>query len=598
MQDFNFDLIRYKRPRPYIGKRTLRHIIGIDSEAYIDGTPFMFPTSLGECILPREWPECLQRRDYRSANFVTWNLRYDAGAFLRHLPSAALEALRLMGEVEWEGWRYKYFPHKFLRIGKGRNRATFWDVMPFYECSLEKASRDHLGEGKMELPTKKFSRSYVKANWDKLACYGVRDASLTKRLADHLIEGLERFDMKVSALYSQASISRRYFTQNAGIMDVWKPWRSRKLALSYACESYWGGKFEPTQRGKFNGRQYDIKSAYPFEMSRLVDVREGKITRSKTRPDSACYGSIRVRLQVPPRVLHSIPVRVSNVSMFPCGEFSATITAAELEDLRKQPVKLEVLDGFWFTSKTDSRPYEKVVAHLYQMKEGAGKSDPWIRRLAKKLLNAYYGSLVMLTPKYHYCNEQGEKVDALTGTMLKMQRFKHLRAGTCWNPIYGAVITANTRLRVTQAQRRLGAAAIAVHTDSILTTGRLPKSWLGGALGDWALERSGEGLLIGSGVYDLGEKIAFRGLKVRDGVPWRKRLKDVGSGSVVKVPVTVVPSLLGAVSRGKRKEANVFVNRTKNVDLNSDVKRIWEQQATASNLLEGLQKSHPQVIIR
>ncbi len=598
MQNFDFDLIRYKRPRAHVGKRTLNKIIGIDSEAYTDGKPFMFPTSLGECILPGEWPEVLQRRAYRSANFVTWNLRYDHGAFLRHLPSKAINALRLMGEVEWEGWRYRYFPHKFLRIGKGRNRATFWDVMPFYECGLDVAAKEHLGEGKMEIDTKKFSRAYVRANWDKLACYGVRDASLTKRLADHLIEGLERFDMKVSALYSQASIARRYFTQNAGIMDVWKPWRSRRLSLRFACESYWGGKFEPTQRGKFNGRQYDIKSAYPYEMSQLIDMREAKITRSRVRPDSATYGYIRTRLRVPPGVHHSIPVRVSNVSLFPCGEFTATITAAELEDLRTQPVKIEVLDGFWLTARNDKRPYEKVIAHLYQMKEGAGKSDPWIRRLAKKLLNAYYGSLVMLTPEYHYCDENGRKVNALEGTEKGMQRFKQLRAGQCWNPFYGAVITANTRLRVTQAQRTLGLSAIAVHTDSILTTGKLPKAWLGGALGDWALEREGEGLLIGSGVYDLGEKIAFRGLKVRDGIPWRKRLRGAKDATTIRVPVIMVPSLLGAVSRGKRKEANVFFKRTKNVDLNSDVKRIWDEPATARSLLKGLKGSAAQVIIR
>ena len=204
----------------------------------------------------------------------------------------------------------------------------------------------------------------------------------------------------------------------------------------------------------------------------------------------------------------------------------------------------------------------------------------------------------MLTPEYHYCDEQGEKIDALEGTEKRMYRFKQLRAGTCWNPIYGAVITANTRLRVTKAQRVLGLRSIAVHTDSILTTGRLPKTWLGGALGDWALEREGEGLLIGSGVYDLGEKVAFRGLKVRDGISWRKRLKAVGKGVTIPVPVLVVPSLLGAVSRGKRKEANVFLNKIKHVDLNSDVKRIWNEPATARSLLKGLQGSNPQVIIR
>lgn len=558
----------------------------------------MFPTSLGECILPTEWPEALGRRAYRSANFVTWNLRYDSGAFLAHLPSKAIEALRVLGEVHWEGWRYKYFPHKFLRITNGRTRATFWDLLPFYKCSLDAAAHKHLGEGKLELPTKKFTRAGVKRDWMRIARYGVRDATLTKRLADFLINGLEDFDLQVSALYSQAAIAQRYFAQRAGIVDVWKAWRNRRMALQFGCEAYWGGKFEPTQRGKFQGRQYDIKSAYPYEMSRLVDVREAKITRSKTQPDSATYGFIRVRVRVAPKVHHSIPVRVSNVSLFPCGEFNATVTLAELDDLRSQGVGVDVLDGFWLTPNSSRRPYAEVIDHLYQMKEGAGAANPWIRRLAKDLLNSFYGKLIQLTPEIVPVDKERYTKAMLAGRKYNGVLTKYLRAGQCWNPFYGAVITANTRLRVTRAQRQLGQKGLAVHTDSILTTGRLPKGWLGNKLGDWALEREGEGIIIGSGVYDLGNKIAFRGLKVRDGITWRERLATAKDAASVAVPVTVVPSLLGAVSRGKRELANVFLNSVKRVDLNSDVKRVWHKKATTKNLLRGLHGSDAQAIMR
>ena len=130
-----------------------------------------------------------------------------------------------------------------------------------------------------------------------------------------------------------------------------------------------------------------------------------------------------------------------------------------------------------------------------------------------------------------------------------------------------------------------------MHTDSVLTTGKLPRSWLGSKLGDWFLQTSGEGLLIGSGVYDIADKIAFRGLKVRDGINWRERLAGAKDAAAVAVPVLVVPSLLGAVSRGKRKEANVFFKRVKVVSLNSDRKRLWNETATAGSLLKGLHQS-------
>ncbi len=598
MHQFKFDTVKYRRPHSYIGKRTLQHIVGIDSECYTDGVPFMFPTSRGHVILPSEWPHILGAREYRSVNFVTWNLRYDHGSFLHHLPDWALEILNAVGEVECDGWRYVYYKHKFLRISKGRTRATFWDIMPFYECGLGVAAKEHLGEGKLEMETKKFKREYVLANWERLVLYGVRDAGLTKRLADNLLAGLERFGMKVSALYSQAAVSRRYFTKETGIVDVWKAWRNRRLSLQFASEAYWGGKFEPTQRGRFHGRLYDINSAYPYEMSQLLDVREARISRGAIAPDSAKYGYCRVHLRIPPGVYHSVPVRVSNVSIFPCGEFDATITLAELEDLRKQPVDITPIDGFWLTPRSRARPYAKVIKHLWQMKEGAGRADPWIRRLAKKLLNAYYGSLVMLTPSIQYYDMKRNKVKPWVGYAHDLPYEKYLRAGTCWNPFYGAVITANTRLEVTRAQRYSGDHGIAVHTDSLLTTGKLPKSWVGDKLGQWGLKCEGEGLLIGSGIYDIGDKIAFRGLKVRDEINWRERLAKSKWALKVKVPVTVVPSLLGSVNRGKRKEANVFVRTSKKVNLNADAKRLWRERATAKSLLKGLHGSDPQVIMR
>ena len=51
---------------------------------------------------------------------------------------------------------------------------------------------------------------------------------------------------------------------------------------------------------------------------------------------------------------------------------------------------------------------------------------------------------------------------------------------------------------------------VAVHTDSIISTERLPYSTKG-VMGDLIFECEGNGVILGSGVYQIGDKVRFRG---------------------------------------------------------------------------------------
>ena len=52
-------------------------VIGLDTEAYIDGKCFLVSTSEGDSFKPPEFPHCLFSRKYRGKVFVTYNLKYD-----------------------------------------------------------------------------------------------------------------------------------------------------------------------------------------------------------------------------------------------------------------------------------------------------------------------------------------------------------------------------------------------------------------------------------------------------------------------------------------------------------------------------------------
>ena len=75
----DFDKLEYKKPFLKDKKKKIDKIIGIDSEAYSDGSPMMICTSEDDCFLPGELPDVLFTPKYENANFMTYNIKYDAG---------------------------------------------------------------------------------------------------------------------------------------------------------------------------------------------------------------------------------------------------------------------------------------------------------------------------------------------------------------------------------------------------------------------------------------------------------------------------------------------------------------------------------------
>ena len=216
-----FIRIRFSKPYFSTNPKKLSKLRGFDTEAYTDGRPFMFCTSSGDVFVPGDIPDVLFSRKHRDTNFLTYNLKYDSGAILRHLPLPVLDRLRTDGDVIHDGIRYEYILHKMLRISRGKAHVRFWDVVQFYNMSLDRAARKYLGEGKLDPGTKAFTKEYVMKHWDDIAEYCVKDAQLTLKLGLYLIRKLEEYGVTVSNLYSQASVSFAWFSSNGKIVTSW-----------------------------------------------------------------------------------------------------------------------------------------------------------------------------------------------------------------------------------------------------------------------------------------------------------------------------------------------------------------------------------------
>jgi len=482
------------RPYRWIGLKEPTQsvqVLGLDTESYQDGRCFMIATSLGDVFQLDMFPACLFSRKYRNKVFVAYNLKYDEGSLLQVLPRENLKELWETGKTLWQGYTFWSIPRKMLKVSRGRNSITIYDLANFFQISLDKAANLFLSKSKLEMDTNLFTPRYVAENWIKIAEYCIQDAILVKELADCLIAKFESFGVKPQKLFSTAYVSWQYFSSKCRIPNIRRYWLFYRECLDYAMLAYAGGKFEVTEKGYDYYYEYDINSAYPHEIANLLDISDAVVWKSSRYERTATYGFIQCKLSIPPDLFHPVPLKRETVNVFPAGNFVKFITKAEYDYLKSRGARIEIIDAWWLRCKREVYPFREEVNRLYALKTQLKREGKIIDyHIVKILLNSLYGKFLQLV-------REGGK----------------WKAGASWNVIYGAIITANVRIRVSEMQNRYPQ-VVAVHTDSIIAKEPLPIP-TNGQLGEWTKEVEGEGIILGSGIYQIDGKTKFRGFDTR-----------------------------------------------------------------------------------
>ncbi len=541
--------------------------IGLDTEAYTTGECFMIALGDGAVFKPVDFPAFLFSRTYRGQHFVCYNLKYDSGALLQSLPIENLEELRSTDKTEYDGYVYSAIGYKCLTIRKGKNSVHFWDMLNFYQMRLDDAATLYLGAHKVVEDVSVFTASYVKDNWQQIATYCVQDAVLVERLADVMIKRFERYGVFPRKLYSIAYISYQYFRTHTNYVTVKKYWDRHKELLQFALYAYAGGKFEVTQKGPGYYYEYDIVSAYPYEIRNLVDISWARVVHSSKYRKEAVYGFLYVKMKIPFEAHTSTVCKRHGVNVFAVGEYSTYCTKQEYEYLIASDADITIIDGWWIHVDNKQYPYRKEIDRLMVLKKSfkeAGKELDY--HTVKILMNSLYGKFVQLIK-----TEKGYK------------------ASSCWNPIYAAIITANCRIKVSNLQTIYDSIK-AVHTDSVLSTEPLPFSDKG-SLGDLIYETEGNGVILGAGIYEVGSKIKFRGyhgsLLLTDIIPQAKR--------ELKIEYVHAYTWREVAFRGWSTGAiNYFDELPKVININFDTKRLWiDDWKKWSEVMERTVESYP-----
>jgi hypothetical protein len=525
-----------------------KKIFGIDTEANTEGKCFLVCVSDGTSFPPTKFPEALFRPFFRNGAFFCYNLRYDESALLQNLSIADLEKFWKKGQIERNNFKYISIPHKCLTITHGKNSVHIYDLQNFLQGSLNYNAEKYLGEKKIEIDTKNFSQEYIERNIEHIKKYCIQDAKLCEKLAKLVIEKLCGYGVYTKKFFSIAYMSQIYFQKNCNLKNVYEIMQKDPLAVYYALKAYQGGKFEVTEKGSGYFYEYDIVSAYPAEIYKLLDISDCRITWSNCYEKYAIYGFLKVRKKTSENFFDCNGILHENTRVFASGEIETYITKEEYEYYINNNVDIEIIKACWLHVNNKKYIFKKEIDKLTQIKkELKEKSDELGYFIIKKLLNSLYGKLIQTV-------EKDNKVIA----------------SQIWNPFWASVITANVRIRISQLQN-VYRNIIAVHTDSVISKTKLDIAEQK-KFGGFEFEKEGQGIIAGCGIYQIGNKTKIRGVKLKKDL---FQLFDTDEKELV-VDEVHVPSWREVVSNNWEKEKiNLFYNRQKLLDVNFDKKRIW-----------------------
>jgi len=362
-------------------------VLGFDSESH-NGYCKLLCDSRGYY----EWVESFQdivsfltRKSLQGkANFF-WNLKYDAETFIKYLGAEVCKELLKGRTVKVDGVKVTYLRYKLFKLQKCHKVWKFYDLANFFDHDrLSSASLEYLGEAKQEISD---LQEKVAQKSNEVISYCKRDAELTQRLGEFMVQAFQRLGVKPKNFYSPASIAERLMKQNCFIPTVQK---IPGGALEYAYKSYRGGWIEALKKGYFEKVYlYDLNGAYLAEIKNLPSLRHGFWVKRNEPPRRALWGFVRCRVKMKQmkHLTHPIAYKYKSLNFYPFGMWDCYLEWKEVEFLREKGIAdVEIYDGWFFLAWEPDFPFEGLVEDIWEHRRTAQLSgDRYLDYATKKL---------------------------------------------------------------------------------------------------------------------------------------------------------------------------------------------------------------------
>ena len=423
--------------------------------------------------------------------YVAWNADFDIRALIHphFLPRKLCEQIGLIGWARADGYEFEFIPHKFLKVRRLSDNLKFeiFDLMQFFDLSLDAASEKFLNGKKIEIPKSWYNeidRCLRDSRREKVLAYARRDVSLTQRHLENMLESYSGIGLEPKSLYSAGYLARQYFRDSlAGerlpdtMNEIWR-------------RSFFGGRVEVGKMGYLGDISlFDIRSAYPSVIKSLATTNGSRLESGPDwRDRGPCYGSYHVEVEIPRSWNWGpFPYRPKVGPLFyPVGNFDAYIARPGLEFLRESRIPYKVLHALEIFPQNWNPKFAKIQT-LFEIRK-----DPRFSLAAKKTANSLYGKTA----------EKGRLAEKLAQIAAgrKFGRFRPDKFGRSANFAWAAHITESVRIRVFKEKLRLGKGVFSSATDGLFCAPsvKLPET---SKLGGWERKTLSAFVILGCGRY-------------------------------------------------------------------------------------------------
>ena len=331
---------------------------------------------------------------------VGWSLDSLASAVVPLLPPVVGDRVRSSAHRGiWGPYRLFYIPGKMMAVSKVHNEAVFYALSQYYPGLPEPSHPSELQELADQLLS-------------AFAAIGVPSVAT--------------LSSPVAAAEASGMLSE-YLNTIPSVADTPDCFLEAHDYALECAQREWVSNYHIGHWDEGECFSYDIASAYPFEATRLFDLRDCFFTKSETALRSACYGFLRGRMTIYPESPYAFcsPVLVDRGDGILVNYVGAVDGCYPLDVVRFVERhglgEFRLRDG-WFVSPSSGvrprRPFLPLMTHLY----GKRSLSPTVSFVVKRVMNGVVGRLLQ------------QREDGTYGDL--------------YNPIYYSLIVNRVSLRV------------------------------------------------------------------------------------------------------------------------------------------------------
>jgi hypothetical protein len=403
-------------------------------------------------------------------------------------------------------------------IEKGRSTTVVNDVFGYFQTSFV----DTISAWKVTIQSeinrikamKDTRGDFTEEKWDEIQQYCVKECIYLAQLTDKLLNAIGSAGLGSLGYYGPGSLAKWKLHER----KIQQYFKAKGIIPSpmfhrYVLRAYFGGRFDVAEAGYHNDTwQYDINSAYPYQITKLPCLVHGKWKFCTQYDATAKIAVWTVRWKLPNNTRWTpFPYRTKTGRIYypyiGYGRYWQDEVREALELLptykKEGKASIEVIDGWVFESNCDHKPGE-FIQLMYDHRSKLKSDGNAAEKPMKLTYNSMYG-------------------------MFAQTKSKHLPPFQ--NFIWAGMITSGARAQLLRALRFSYDDALMCATDSILCR---PNADLSGMklsqtlLGYWDTEHTGKCWLIQPGLAWFPDK-EKRAAKTRghnpddiDGVKLRK----------------------------------------------------------------------------